>query len=508
MISLLGLVSVPAPVLAPPKESSDRFTEIWRLGMWVALYSIVAFAVTQVVLDWDIWWHMRVGQWVVEHRTVTTTDPFSDYGQDRPWVAYSWLFEVVVYGLHWAFGMYGIVLFRIVLSFALVAAVHRFVVKRLPHGLMALGLVTAATIALAPLLNVRPWLFTILFSLVTLDALLDLRAGRAARTVWLLPLVYVLWANIHIQFVYGLLLLGLGCAAPVIDYFLRRDEEASHASKVGTRGWWSLVGLTLACFLATFVNPYGPQLYRVVFEYGSQTGAFQIVSELTALEFRTICDWTVLALVVLAACALGRRKRVSAFEVLLLIATAYFAFRAKRDVWFATLGALAVLTTPARTADPASIFPWTWRRLAALAAVLVLVTAVSALGRGLSRSGLERWTAEKFPVTAAQHVAEHGYEGPMFNDFNSGGYLIWALPQHRVSLDGRTNLHGDERLFRNHRTWSGVKGWEDDPELNAANLVIGDPHLALAELLKRDARFEKVFEDDNGIVFVRRGTAW
>ena len=55
----------------------------------------------------------------------------------------------------------------------------------------------------------------------------------------------------------------------------------------------------------------------------------------------------------------------------------------------------------------------------------------------------------------AAFVAERGYSGPLFNDFNWGGYLIWALPQLPVAIDGRTNLHGDERIQRFGSTWAG-----------------------------------------------------
>jgi hypothetical protein len=92
----------------------------------------------------------------------------------------------------------------------------------------------------------------------------------------------------------------------------------------------------------------------------------------------------------------------------------------------------------------------------------------------------------------------------LYNDFNWGGYLIWALPRLPVALDGRTNLHGDERIFRIERTWAGGKGWEDDPDLAAANVVVADTNAALTSLLRRDGRFEAVYEDAVAVVFVRR----
>src|SRR5262249_27720299 len=75
----------------------------------------------------DVWWHLRVGQWVADHGTVTTNDPFSLPGQQKSWVAYSWLYEVVLYGLVKAFGLAGIVVYRAATSLLIVAAVHSLI---------------------------------------------------------------------------------------------------------------------------------------------------------------------------------------------------------------------------------------------------------------------------------------------------------------------------------------------------------------------------------------------
>jgi GNAT superfamily N-acetyltransferase len=182
---------------------------IRRMLILIALYAIPAVVAMRPVTDPDIWWHLRTGQWIVAHGAVPTTDPFSRFGLGRPWVAYSWLFELLVYGLYRGLGLGGILLYRVVLTLAVALSVHRLVAKREPRFAVALGLVGAALLALLPLMNERPWLFTILFSALTLDVVLDLRAGRSTRAAWLLPPLFALWANLHIQFVYGLFLLAL-----------------------------------------------------------------------------------------------------------------------------------------------------------------------------------------------------------------------------------------------------------------------------------------------------------
>ncbi|HMC64444.1 MAG TPA: hypothetical protein VKI65_05860 [Gemmataceae bacterium] len=484
------------------------------MAICIVLYAIPAVVVTRAVTDWDIWWHLRTGQWVLEHHAVTTTDPFSSYGEDKSWAAYSWLFEVLVYGLYQWFGLYGVILYRAVMSFAIVASLHRLVAKREPRFLPATLLTGLGVVALIPLMNERPWLFTILFTTWTVDAILDLRAGTAKRWVWLLPLVFAVWANVHIQFIYGLILLVAACAAPVADRYLNRSAlreafspNGTDAGRLGSPAWWKLVALTAACGAATLLNPYHAQLYAIVLEYATRPGPYQVVIELTALDFRAPWDWAGIVLAFAAVFALGRRAKLSTFDVLLLAAGVFLAFRARRDLWFMVVVASAILATSSHAAArPEELFPLTRLRLRLVAAAVVLVMIFTACVRNLTPSGLQDHVEKMFPVRAVAFVKEQGYGGPLYNHFNWGGYLIWALPDLPVAIDGRTNLHGDERILRFENTWKGMKGWETDADLADANVIIAyaNAPLGLTSLLYRDSRFELVYEDEVAVVFVRK----
>ena len=479
---------------------------IRRMLILIALYAIPAVMVMRPVTDPDIWWHLRTGQWIVEHGAVPTTDPFSSFGLGKPWVAYSWLFELLVYGLYRGLGLCGIILYRVVLTLAVALSVHRLVAKREPRFAVAIGLVGAALFAFLPLMNERSWLFTILFYTLTLDVVLDLRAGRSTRAAWLLPPLYALWANVHIQFVYGLFLLALACAAPVADRLFGRSRPGGSAATAGTRGWWGLVALCGACIAATLLNPYHGRLYAVIVEYATQPAAYRLVSEHTALGFRAPCDWAVPALAGAAAFALGRRAGPSTFEVLLLVISAYVSFHSKRDIWFVVLAALALLATARRPLEAVvDRFAVTWPRAFLVAGAVGLVLLVTGWSRGLSEEHLEQEVATEYPVRAAAVVAERGYAGPLYNHFNWGGYLIWRLPGLPVAIDNRMNVHGDERIQRNiETTWVGSRGWDSDPELKAAGLVIADAKAALTSLLRLHPRFELVYEDTIAAVFVAR----
>jgi hypothetical protein len=133
-----------------------------------------------------------------------------------------------------------------------------------------------------------------------------------------------------------------------------------------------------------------------------------------------------------------------------------------------------------------------------------IVLLATAFAQRLTNRRLEELVAAKYPVEAARVIEDRGDSGPLFNHFNWGGYLIWRLPRLPVSLDGRTNLHGDAKILRCSNTWAGGAGLEEDPDLAAANVIVAEQDMVLTNLLRNDPRFQLVHEDTRALVFVRR----
>jgi hypothetical protein len=475
-----------------------------RTAILAVLYLIPAIWILQpVILDQDIWWHLQAGKWMVEHGALPATDPFSAYGEGKPWVAYSWLFEVGMYGLVHAFGETGIILYTLVGVWLIMLMLHRIIGTRCSDFVCVSGLLAVSVFAMSKIFTPRPWLLTILFFVITLEVVLSLREGRHSRWFWLLPFAYVVWANIHIQFIYGLGLLGLACVAPLVDRYVPPFKD-SHA--VMTRGfpqWKKLIGLTALCALATLATPYHVRLYSIVVELSAQTGMWEYATEMQALPFRTMADWAMLGMFSSALVWLGWRRSRSSFEVLLMGVAAASAFRGQRDIWFLVLASLVVFVSQQmrESRERAPIVP---------RGGLVPVTLVVAVGvmcilgyRGISEAKIHENTAKVYPVEAAAFIEQQEDAGPLYNHFNWGGYLIWRLPHLKVSMDGRANVHGDDRIKRSITTWAGDSHWSEDPELDRAGMVIAQKDLALAALLRLDPRFRVAYQDEIAVVFTR-----
>jgi hypothetical protein len=166
------------------------------------------------------------------------------------------------------------------------------------------------------------------------------------------------------------------------------------------------------------------------------------------------------------------------------------------------LAAVFIISEFGRFVRTEPSFGFTRLRIVCVVAALTVAIYLIGLHRQISEQQLQSVVEQRFPVAAVKFINEKNYSGPLYNHFNWGGYLIWSLPRLLVSMDGRMNVHGDQRIQRSVNTWSGLKGWESDAELLKARLVITGPNHALTNLMRTDSRFKLVYEDAVAVVFV------
>jgi len=463
----------------------------------VVVLPIVICLARGMVDEPDVWWHIRAGEWIAAHHAWPEVDSFSATASGRTWLAYSWLPELMLAGLYKAFGLQGLVMYTAGVSAAIVAALLAMLRRTGASTTVVVSLALVGVLGLIPLETPRPWLFSILLCVVEIDILLAAgQTGDRRRLLWLVPL-FALWANMHIQFILGLAVLG----AAVTESILARVLPASWIDDDSRRispGW--MLGVFALCVAATLANPYHYRLYLVALELvGQASKLWDIIQELHAMPFRSIADWSVLGVAVAAAFALGWRRRVRLLLVILLVAGVWISFRCRRDAWFVLVVGLGVLASVAPKAAAARQALPRWLGWAVAA---VAFAAVLAGGWLVNPSKLEAKVAGDFPVEAVRYVRQQGLVGPMFNPFSWGGYLIYCLPEMPVSIDGRTMVYGDAAVARHAATLRAAPGWRDDPDLSSARLVLLPRDAVLATLLRGDGRYRLVHEDAVAAVFV------
>ena len=451
------------------------------------------------IVDPDIWWHLAAGRWTLEHHAVPRTDPFSLYGMGKPWIDYSWLFDVLMQRSYQAFGYVGIVLYEVIIRLALAVLLFHLVRSLLPHFWRAAALTGLSIYAMTSIIGPRPGMLTILFGIIELEILLTARRTGNTGRLWLLPPILVIWANWHIQFVYGLLILGVFACDTVsatIPRFGFMDKSRLPIKQLSI--------VLLASSLATFVNPYGPRIYTTVIEYLHEPNSFRLVTELKAMSFREPQDFVAMFLLMGAAMAIGWRRDNSPLWPVLLSIAAILALRSAKEVWFLSVVSASAIADKWRLPLAYAHRPLPWRERLLVGISVLAVLTVGYRHYDVSNSWLEIQVDGNFPEVAVRFIEQNHLSGPLFNHFNDGGYLIWRLPALPVSMDGRTNVQGDGRIAHHYAVWNGKPEWATDPELLHANIVLARREAPLTSLLRMDSRFKIVFEDVQAVVFQRK----
>jgi hypothetical protein len=479
-----------------------RHTPIGHMLGLVLVYSLIAllFLRSFYLSDPDIWWHLATGRWILAHHKVPVTDPFSSYGAGKPWIVYSWLFDIVMQLLFRWLSYMSAVVYEVIARVALAVALFHLVKGLVPRFWRAAVVTLLALYGMTYIIGPRPGMLTILFSIIELDILLKVRRTGASKKLWLIPLLMLVWVNWHIQFVYGLLLLGVFAIEPLLSKWWWPSEPGEPNLWPAKQGWIALA----ATFIATLVNPYGPRIYSTVFLYMYQPKSFFQIVELRGMTFREPQNYVVLLLFLAAAIAVGwRRERRLLWPMLLAIASV-LAFHSVKDCWFLAVVSAAALADGWHWDASKQARPLPTRYRLAVAIWVAAALFVGFRYYGVSNDFLEIQVDGNFPAPAAWYVEQHHLRGPLYNDFNWGGFLIWRLPDLPVAIDGRTNVHGDERVGHFGDMWLGKPVWANDPELSRANIVVANKDKALTSLLRLDRRFRIVYEDVQAIVFEHR----
>ena len=480
-----------------------RGLQLLTLTLLLGFVGWRAFQLKFSVLDLDVWWHLKVGEWIVEHHAFPHTGILSRTAADRPWMAYSWGYEVPLWRAYAWFGLVGIGLYGTLLTLGVAYAV--FWMARKLSGRFWPSCVLAAVCCSAFLFNLMPrpvFLSMVLFA-VTLTLLLEAQRTLRVQLLYWLPLVFVIWANCHIQFVYGLFAVGLFTCIHLLQQAGARlgiEREFLQPSRLPA-GKLALVFVSSA--LAACVGPYTYHLYSTVFAYAGSKFPYSFIREGLALNFRALSHYVELLLTGAAFFALGRKARIDLFKLAILTVAAVFAFRSMRDSWFLCITAAACIADSLAGVQGREAGETLWEK-PGVAAGLALLLFLFARDTNFTARGLDDAISSAFPVNAVNFLRRNPQPGPLYNTFDWGGFLTWYMPDYPVAIDGRTDLYGDEMDIRFFQTQQGDASYVDDPYLNQARLVLVPKKVPLASVLLSDSRFKLIFQDSLAVVFVRR----
>ncbi len=519
----------------------------WRLAVLLSLLALTFLLGCFPMADFDVWWHLRTGQLILERGEIPHTDWFTYTNATRTWIDIYWLFQVGLALLYRMGGATALVLLKAACGTAVVAlslAARRRGGKTWPIVIAWLPGVVMFTGRLCE----RPELFSLLF-LAGFLAVLG-RAGERPRWLWLLPAIQILWVNCHGFFVLGPMVLS----AYVAESLAYRRWPLAVAPARPPLGQVLLVGG--ATLLACLVNPYGTKAVTLPLEqfhklgstgiYRANIGELKTIGDFVAIAGidnpYLLAYFAVLGLGVLSFVLQGRRARPSLFRLLLFSAAAYLGWQATRNSALFALVAAFVMTwnfdevSASNPAKPAVKSSKRARRAGAGAPAKrnlepLLLAAIVLLGIATASGGLYAWAGEGRTIGFGERKQWYAHDAcaflarpdlperiVAFNISQAAVCIAHTAPAHKELMDPRLELSSQETFERYldglRKLWRGQPGWEAAlgidyarPDEIPAILIQRGVLARAADILAKDPRWRRVYADRVAVVFVTKQLA-
>ena len=493
----------------PPFKKAGSFEALLLAVIFILIFAMAA----RTPLDSDLWWHLRSGQEnsLSGHPLLTDVFSFTRYGS--PWINHSWLSQVLFY---WAFlkggffALGGLIAGLAVLSMALVYLQLDGALLMKVAGLL-LGSIVASTVW-----GARPQLFSLVL-MALVGYLLYLLKWRAKDRLWLLPIIFAVWSNLHGGYALGFLWIGFFLAGEGVNHLFKlQSGPLLPGRKIARLVFWSVLAA-----LAVLINPNGIDMWKIPFQTVNVGALQQFIPEWASPNFHVLLQQSFLWLffAIFASVALSQQG-MDGVDLVSVLGFGYMSLLAQRNFGPFALAAVPVLVRygsravdqwQSRSPWPAwAVQLWTGKssspagRLKVvldLAVVCLLLLAAFAKLYIVTQPALvDTFIQQQYPAQAVRWLEQNHPQGSVLNEYNWGGFLAWNLPRIQVFVDGRTDLFGDEVIGEWMTAVEGDDGWEKVLENNKVDLVMIAPWRGLNEKLSH-SDWKLLYQDPQVVIY-------
>ena len=299
---------------------------------FLALAAVLLGVSEKLLRDPDTHWHIAVGRWIWESRSVPWTDVFSHTFAGAPWIAKEWLSQLIFHGAFAAAGWRGVAALTAIVIAASFALLFQWLRCRI-HATAALVLTLLAFVLAAVSLLARPHVLVFPILILWTGGLVE--AAVRGSPPWRLVPLMMLWANLHGSFTIGFALAGILAVEAMLA--VPRQQRPAAALR------WSV--FLAAVVLAACATPYGYRAMWVTATLFGSGEALPYIIEWQPLRF----DWIgILACGMFISLLLGLalRPRENLFRIIVVVLFGYMMLRHQRFLCLFALVAPIVAAGP------------------------------------------------------------------------------------------------------------------------------------------------------------------
>jgi hypothetical protein len=466
----------------PKVLNADKYTALMERSRTASLVGMLGIAALFATLaaaksldDPDFFWHVKAGELIVTTASLPSVDPFSFTWAGRQWIPHEWLGEAILFLVDRAGGWTALQLVWSFLAGTLVATIGVTLVRRRVSAGSAIAALVVGGLVILPYVTLRPQIFSWLFIAVLIAILLALTPTRR----WLLfaiPVLFVVWVNVHGLWTAGIGILGIYVVAALLG---RTPMSRSRGA---------LLASTAAALVALIVTPNGLDglLYPLRYVEGGDWG-LENISEWQSPNFHDVLHWPLLAmLLALALTGSGWNPGWLRIATWLGVAGALYAFRLAPVA--GVLGTISIgLALDDLTGSRQRLTPPRFvnaRRMAIVGALLI----GALVGWASYATRPHVLNADIYPIQAVEQLQRTRPDARVFAHYGWGGYVIWALHDAggRVFVDGRNDMYSQQILEDYSRIAAAEGDWRGLLDSYEVSAIIVPPDSYLAAALRSD----------------------
>jgi len=488
---------------------------------------ITIIAASSLIKSYDIWWHLRTGDLILQG-VFPFQDLFSYTAFNKTWILHEWGSEVIFSFVYKTLGISGLIVLKAFLCAILVGLVFKIMVKKGVNILISFAFIPVIILGTTSSWSVRPHIFTNIFLIILFSAYIDFKHYKSQKSLMFLPVLFLLWINMHGGFIIGFVFLGTCIVAESLELFLKPESNQNLSSS----NLKKLIAYTIISFAVCFINPntYKGVLYP--FLYIQDQIPSHLITEWAPSSLKNHFEFVTIVFLIVLGFAFSKKK-LFLYEIFLIVLFTYFAFSAIRHIaiftiivipiisvlwqdiiilWFARIVGiskgkinLGLLSISEYFSNRSSWFLkmekcLDWHFFLVLTITIVIIT-ISFLGDKL-HFGVEK---DKYPLAITNYIKSINLEGNLFNQYSWGGFLIWSFPDKKIFIDGRMDVY-KKKISSEYTTIMSLNdGWEDILKKYSINyLLVKRNEIISKYLTKVSDEWVLVKKSENACFFKKR----
>lgn len=481
---------------------------IWNLSL-IFLFLLIFFLSLRKIMDLDIGFHLRGGEWMLENKSFHRKDVFTYTVNQNEYIAMYWLYQILIFLTYKLFGYVGINFLNSILIIILFFLIYlKMKINKIPPFIYQ-PLIFLITFIMEIRFSVRPEIFTYIF-ISSFLIILDEYFYKNKDFLFLIPFLQILWVNMHGLFIIGLILITIY----FLSFCFHKKTFDSHFFKY-----------VFSSYLFSFLNPYNIKGFLFpfyLFTRLSESSIFKnAISEFTSpfskkellLRPKTpIILFYIFDLLTFLFLILKIKKR-KIHEFLIILSFLYLSYKAVRNIPIFLIPSVFILANCIKD----SLKDFKVQKLIFLPILMIILTIIILLRIFTNSFYYERGGGEFgigideriHPRGAVNFILKNNLKGRILNDLNHGSWFIWEL-RYPVFIDGRLEVM-KEKFFEKYCKSFSEGGILKLIEEYKPDMIIFDYSYPEALFWDRDLKsnplWRIIYWDDKSVIFAHKDFA-